>query len=54
MPYELPVSPVCPTIESFDALADELKDILEKCNEEVMNLVPDAVPGFLMNKEDSK
>jgi hypothetical protein len=39
----------------FDSLADQLNQILEKCNEELMNLVPDAVPGLLMEKgeEDS-
>ena len=35
----------------FVTLADELGKILEKCNEELMNLVPDAEPGILMRKK---
>jgi len=35
----------------FDSLANGLKDILEKCNIKLMNLVLDAVQGILKKKK---
>jgi len=38
------------TIE-FNPFADEVKAIITRCNNELMNIVPDAEPGILMNQE---
>lgn len=38
----------------LDSLADGLNEILEQCNAELMNLVPDAEPGIWMKKKDQE
>ena len=36
----------------LEPLADQLIDILARCDEELTDIVPDAVPGILMDRDE--
>jgi hypothetical protein len=36
----------------LEAMADELNDIIRQCNDELINIAPEAVPGILMERDE--